>query len=101
MFRRVAGHLSTHLMDDDAQVVAEQACFLPCSEDGLPLIGKVPGFEGLYVATGHSCWGILNGPATGASLAELIVHGHSQLVDLSPYDPARFVSSRSRRRGRT
>ena len=33
---------------------------------------------------GHSCWGILNGPATGKALAEMIATGASQCVDLTP-----------------
>ena len=40
---------------------------------------------------GHSCWGILNGPATGKALAEMIATGASQCVDLMPYDPARLI----------
>ena len=48
-----------------AKVLARQACFRPVTEDGLPLIGAVPGVAGAYVATGHSVWGILNAPATG------------------------------------
>ncbi len=35
-------------------VLARQACFRPVSEDGLSLIGAVPGIQGAYVATGHS-----------------------------------------------
>lgn len=95
MLERIAGTVSTQL--SDAELYAEQACFLPCSEDGLPLIGKFPGVDGVYIATGHSCWGILNAPATGASLAELIADGRSKLVDLKPFDPARFArASRTR-----
>jgi hypothetical protein len=30
------------------------------TQDGLPLIGRVPQIEGVYVATGHNVWGILN-----------------------------------------
>ena len=75
----------------DADVATEQACFLPCSEGGVPVIGPIPGTEGAYVATGHSCWGILNAPATGLSLAELIVEGKSKLVDLKSFDPERFL----------
>ena len=30
---------------------------------------------GVYLGTGHSCWGILNGPATGLMLAEMILDG--------------------------
>jgi glycine/D-amino acid oxidase-like deaminating enzyme len=53
------------------------------------LIGKVAGLAGAYVATGHSVWGILNAPATGEAMAELIVRGAARSVDLSPFDPAR------------
>ena len=49
----------------DAYVVAAQACYRPVTRDGLPIMGRVPGIEGAYVATGHSVWGMLNAPATG------------------------------------
>ena len=61
------------------------------TQDGLPLIGAVPGLEGAYVATGHSVWGILNAPATGEAMAELIVDGAARTVDLAPFDPARLA----------
>jgi glycine/D-amino acid oxidase-like deaminating enzyme len=32
---------------------------------------------------------MLNAPATGLALAELIVDGAASLVDLRPFDPAR------------
>ena len=60
------------------------------TRDGLPLIGPVPGLSGAYVATGHSVWGILNAPATGEAMAELIVDGFSRTVDLSGFDPGRL-----------
>jgi len=62
----------------------------PVTQDGLPLIGKVPGSEGAYVATGHSVWGILNAPATGEALAELIAGGTTETTDLTPFNPARL-----------
>ena len=65
-------------------------CFRPVTRDGLPLIGRVPGVEGAYVATGHSVWGILNSPATGEAMAELITDGAAHSVELSPFDPGRF-----------
>lgn len=71
------------------KIIARQACFRPVTQDGLPLIGKVPQSEGLYVATGHNVWGILNAPATGEALAQLIAEGTTQ-IDLSPFDPARL-----------
>lgn len=72
------------------KIIARQACFRPITQDGLPLIGRVPGSEGLYVATGHSVWGILNAPATGEAMAELIVDGIARSTDLDPFDPIRL-----------
>ncbi|ONM51393.1 D-amino-acid oxidase isoform X1 [Zea mays] len=98
MLHKIAGKVSSQLKKEEgAEVVAEQACYLPCTADGLPVIGEIPGVKGCYVATGHSCWGILNGPATGAALAELILDGKAKIVDLEPFSPARFLKRRSRR----
>jgi glycine/D-amino acid oxidase-like deaminating enzyme len=71
-------------------IVARQACYRPVTQDGLPLIGKIPGIQGAYVATGHSVWGVLNAPATGEALAELILDGAATSTDLRPFDPGRL-----------
>jgi glycine/D-amino acid oxidase-like deaminating enzyme len=73
-----------------APITARQACFRPVTQDGLPLIGAVPGVAGAYVATGHSVWGMLNAPATGEAMSELILDGAAQHVDLAPFAPARL-----------
>ncbi|WP_354083381.1 FAD-binding oxidoreductase [Bradyrhizobium sp. S3.3.6] len=73
------------------KIIAQQACFRPVTEDGLPLIGPVPQSDGLYVATGHNVWGILNAPATAEAMAQLIAEGGTRQVDLAPFDPARLV----------
>lgn len=91
VLKRVASNVSSHLREGEALVKAEQACFLPCTDDDVPIIGEVPGIKGCYVATGHSCWGILNGPATGAAMAELVLDGRATIVDLTRFSPARFV----------
>ena len=49
-----AAALSSHLAS--AAVDARQACFRPLSQDGVPVIGAVPGTPGAFIATGHSCW---------------------------------------------
>jgi glycine/D-amino acid oxidase-like deaminating enzyme len=85
---RAAGRVSTALAS--APITRRQACYRPVTDDGLPLIGPVPGVPGAYVATGHGPWGMLNAPATGQALAELIVEGGSTTVDLRPFDPARL-----------
>jgi glycine/D-amino acid oxidase-like deaminating enzyme len=72
------------------KILARQACFRPITRDGLPLIGRVSGIENAYIATGHSVWGILNAPATGEAMAELIIEGAAHTVDLARFDPGRL-----------
>ena len=56
-----------------------QACYLPLTRDGEPAIGPLRDAPGVFVGVGHSCWGILNAPATGKALAELIVDGATSI----------------------
>jgi glycine/D-amino acid oxidase-like deaminating enzyme len=77
-------------------ILARQACFRPVTRDGLPLIGRLAGLANAYVATGHSVWGILNAPATGEAMAELILDGDAHTLDLHPFDPARLPHARLR-----
>ena len=74
----------------EAEIVAAQACYRPITRDGLPLLGRIPGLDAAYVATGHSVWGMLNAPASGETMAELIVEGRARSVDLRAFDPARL-----------
>ncbi|XP_073293777.1 D-amino-acid oxidase [Primulina huaijiensis] len=94
VLKTVASSVSSHLVEGEAVVKAEQACFLPCTDDSVPVIGEVPGVKGCYVATGHSCWGILNGPATGAAVAELVLDGRASIVDIQQFSPVRFLRAR-------
>ena len=75
------------VFQDDAEVQAEQACYLPIADRGRPLIGKVRGVEGVYVGSGLSCWGITQGPGTGLVLSELILQGQAKSADISKLAP--------------
>ena len=88
---RLQVHLRTAVTVFHAdKIIARQACFRPVTQDGLPLIGKVPSARALTWPTGHNVWGILNAPATGEALAELIADGVARSTDLTPFDPARL-----------
>jgi D-amino-acid dehydrogenase len=63
--------------------------FRPLSPDGLPILGHVPGWENVYVATGHGPSGLTLGPHAGAVIVDLI-RGGSVSFDLTPYAPGRF-----------
>lgn len=92
MLQQIAAELSSSLTGLQPQRV--QACYRPVYADGLPLLGRVPGVQGAYIATGHSCWGILNAPASGVAMAELIIDGHAHSIDLAPFDPQRALAAR-------
>ncbi|WP_063891746.1 glycine oxidase ThiO [Paenibacillus sp. Soil787] len=47
----------------------------PQTTDGLPYIGKVPAYDGLYAACGHYRNGILLSPVTGKVIADLVLEG--------------------------
>ena len=90
--RRIAGTLATGL--GDAEITRRQACYRPICADAMPLLGRPPGGRpGVYVATGHNCWGILNAPASGKAMAELVATGEARCVDLAPFDPARLLEA--------
>mmetsp|Transcript_3321 Transcript_3321/g.7887 ORF Transcript_3321/g.7887 Transcript_3321/m.7887 type:complete len:456 (-) Transcript_3321:1951-3318(-) len=73
----------------------KQACYLPSTIDGIPMMGKVPGKDRskTYVSAGHTCWGILMGPASGEAMAHEIVTGKSPHVNLRLFAPERFGGS--------
>jgi glycine/D-amino acid oxidase-like deaminating enzyme len=57
--------------------------------DGNPILGRVPGLDGLYVASGCCVGGLSLSPAAGRALADLIVDGRSD-PDLAPVSVERF-----------
>jgi D-amino-acid dehydrogenase len=68
----------------------------PASPDGLPILGRIPGCERLYVATGHGASGLQLGPYSGALVADLALGKSSTPdldvgLDLAPFAPARFA----------
>ena len=107
----------SHVFDSskgEADVVAEQACFLPIADRGRPLVGKVKGVEGVDIGSGSvevllarfrldypgridqsvhelmirlSCWGITQGPGMGKCLAEMILEGKAKSADISRLAP--------------
>jgi len=65
--------------------------FRPATPDKLPLIGRWPSVEGLWVAAGHEGLGITTALGTGALLADLI-QGRTPGIDAAPFDPARSMA---------
>jgi D-amino-acid dehydrogenase len=78
---------------DQGRVVAEWAGYRPCTSDGMPVIGAVPGSPGLYVGTGHAMMGMTLGPVTARVLADLVL-GATPPMALPLADPARYSAAR-------
>jgi D-amino-acid dehydrogenase len=62
--------------------------FRPVGPDDRPLLGPVPGVDGLVVATGLGPSGLTMGPYAGA-LAARIALGEPPGIDLAPLNPLR------------
>jgi D-amino-acid dehydrogenase len=45
----------------------------PCSPDGLPFVGRVPGYHNGIIATGHAMLGLSLGPVTGRLVSQLVM----------------------------
>ncbi|HWL29765.1 MAG TPA: FAD-dependent oxidoreductase [Burkholderiaceae bacterium] len=67
----------------------------PCLPDSLPILGRAPAFEGLWLNFGHGHLGLTMSAVTGGLLAAAM-NGSSATTDLSPYSIARFDSRDTR-----
>ncbi len=61
----------------------------PTLPDFLPVLGKVPVLENLYLAFGHQHLGLTLAPTTGDILADIMA-GRKPSIDLAPFDIKRF-----------
>lgn len=52
-----------------AAIEGVRACARPLSADGRPLLGPVPGTDGLHLVSGHGAWGVTLGPESARRVA--------------------------------
>ncbi len=70
----------------DAEVVGHWAGLRPGSPEGVPFIGPVPGFDGLWLNCGHYRNGLVLAPASCQLLTDLML-GNTPIIDPAPYAP--------------
>lgn len=68
--------------------------FRAATPDGLPIIGRHPAHDRLWLAAGHEGLGVTTAPATGQLLAAQIT-GSRLPFDPAPYAAERFASERA------
>ena len=73
----------------DQPVVGQTSCLRPVAPDRLPIIGRVPGRDNVYLAAALEKKGILIAPAIGRAIADLVIKGESS-VPIEKFSPARF-----------
>lgn len=65
-----------------------------CALDHNAIIGRAVGYDNFYLANGFSGHGLQQSPAIGRGLAELLIHGAYQTLDLSALGHARVVENK-------
>lgn len=62
------------------------------SPDWNPMIGGLPGKDGLLTICGSSGGGFKLAPCIGLLMAELIVHGEGRTLPVDEFSPSRFAT---------
>ncbi|HJQ01575.1 MAG TPA: FAD-dependent oxidoreductase [Jatrophihabitans sp.] len=86
LWQTVRAHLPAMTLTGSPQVWAG---LRPCTPDSLPLLGRVPGWRNLTVATGYGHNGMGLAPAAGRLVAELL-DGKPTSMDALPFRTDRF-----------
>jgi sarcosine oxidase subunit beta len=73
----------------EARIARAYAGLYDMSPDRHPVVGPVPGVQGLFCCSGFSGHGFMHGPPAGRLLAEWILDGQPSL-DLGPLRLERF-----------
>ena len=63
----------------DADLVQHTACLRPLTPDWLPIVGRALGRDNAYLATGAGKKGILLSTGIGKAVADMVVHGRTDL----------------------
>ena len=69
------------------------AALYEITPDWHPIVDRVPGIEGLYLAVGFSGHGFKMSPQIGQLMAEFIVDGRPTSLDLTPLRLSRFAEN--------
>jgi glycine oxidase len=73
----------------DAELTGHVAALRPVTPDGLPVVGRPPGWENVFVATGAGRKGMLLSAGVGSAVAAEIA-GEASLLDIGPCAFERF-----------
>jgi glycine/D-amino acid oxidase-like deaminating enzyme len=75
---------------ENAEVMRGVTGVYDVTPDSRPVLGPVPGVEGLHLCAGFSGMGFKISPAIGLVMSESILDGKASTVDITPFRPGRF-----------
>ena len=75
-----------------AQLMNHTACLRPVTPDGIPIVGRLPGWDNLYLASGAGRKGILWSVGMSQIAADLITQGETEVAGAEHLAPERFVT---------
>ena len=76
----------------DGRVVGHEAGLRPATPDDLPILGRAPGWDNVFLAMGGGRKGMLLASGMGMAIASL-VEGTDPLLDIAAFSPGRFAAS--------
>ena len=76
---------------ENAAILKSWAGSYETTPDHNPVLGRVPGLEGVILANGFSGHGFQHAPATGQVIAEVILDGSASSIDISSLSIERFA----------
>jgi D-amino-acid dehydrogenase len=94
----VGGRKAAYLVRSARELFSDASAFAPgpvwsglrpCTPDGLPIVGPVPGHRNLLIAAGHAMVGMTLGAGTGRLVAD-IIRGERPAISSSAFAIERF-----------
>jgi sarcosine oxidase subunit beta len=78
----------------DVEIRSSWSCYYEMTPDDHPIVGAVPGAEGLYIAAGFSGHGFMHAPATAQLIVEEMLDGRARTLDITDLSLERFQTGR-------
>jgi sarcosine oxidase, subunit beta len=95
---KILTHAAARVPDFENLAVNPRRCWAglyEMSPDHHAILGPAPDLRGFYFANGFSGHGVMHSPATGRIIADLIVHGKTDVIDAQDLNVQRFAEGRA------
>ena len=83
-----------HPLFVDVQIRSSWSCYYEMTPDDHPIVGAVPGVEGLFIAAGFSGHGYMHSPATAQLIVEEMLDGRAHTLNIADLSLERFITGR-------